>query len=171
MADPQQHPASAPVLVGIAPGQDPEVARTAAALAAALGTELVVAWADPARYVVREHRDGSVVSDAVDPDGSEGRHAPDGGAALDPLRDVLDAAGAAWSFRCLAGEPARALAQLAATVGARTIVVGSREPGLVPRLAEFFAGSVAVQLVHRQRVPVLVVPVTAGAHEGRAAWE
>lgn len=165
----QQHPA--PVLVGVAPGQDPEVARQAAALAAALGTELVVAWADPARYVVHEHAEGSVVSDAIDPDGGDGHESPGGHEALDPLRGVLDGSGASWTFRSLAGEPARALAQLAATVGARMVVVGSREPGLVPRLAEFFTGSVAVQLVHRQRVPVLVVPVTAGAAAGRAAWE
>jgi nucleotide-binding universal stress UspA family protein len=170
MAD-AQRPRRAPVLVGIAPGQHPEVARAAAALAAALGTGLVVAWADPARYVVREHADGSVVSDAIDPDAGEGPGTPDGGEALDPLRAVLDAGGAPWTFRCLAGEPARALAQLAAAVGARTIVVGSREPGLVPRLAEFFTGSVAVQLTHRQRIPVLVVPVTAEATQGRAAWE
>jgi nucleotide-binding universal stress UspA family protein len=169
MADRQ--PDRAPVLVGVAPGQHPEVARAAAALAAALGTELVVAWADPARYVVRTHADGSVVSDAIDPDGGEGPDAPEGDEALDPLRAVLDAGGAPWTFRRLAGEPARALAQLAAVVGARTIVVGSREPGLVPRLAEFFTGSVAVQLVHRQRIPVLVVPVTAGSAEGRAGWE
>jgi nucleotide-binding universal stress UspA family protein len=164
-------PGPAPVLVGIAPGQHPEVARAAAALAAALGTELVVAWADPARYVVREHADGSVVSDAIDPDAGDRPRTPEGNEALDPLRAVLDAGGAPWTFRSLAGEPARALARLAATIGARMIVVGSREPGLVPRLAEFFTGSVAVQLTHRQRIPVLVVPVSAGATEGRAAWE
>jgi nucleotide-binding universal stress UspA family protein len=162
-------PGPAPVLVGIAPGQHPEVARAAAALAAALRTELVVAWADPARSVVREHADGSVVPHPVD--AGDGPGTPEGDEALDPLRAVLDAGGAPWTFRCLAGEPARALARLAATVGARMIVVGSREPGLVPRLAEFFTGSVAVQLVHRQRIPVLVVPVSAGATEGRAAWE
>lgn len=167
----RQHPRSAPVVVGVAPGQRPEVARTAAALAAALGVDLVVAWADPARYVVQEHADGSVLSDAIDPESGEGPGAPTGNEALDPLRGVLDAGGAPWTYRSLAGEPARALARLAAVVGARMIVVGSREPGLVPMLAEFFTGSVAVQLTHRQRIPVLVVPVTVGSTEGRAAWE
>jgi nucleotide-binding universal stress UspA family protein len=107
----------------------------------------------------------------VDPDPDDPPEATDGAAILDPLRAELDAAGVAWSFRYLAGEPSRALAHLARVLDARVIVVGTREHGLRPRLEGFFTGSVAVQLAHRQTVPVLVVPTTAGAREGRVPWE
>jgi nucleotide-binding universal stress UspA family protein len=160
-----------PVVVGVVPHQPPEVLAEAAALAATLRAELVPAYVDRSRYVVQEHPDGSVRSSPIDPDPDDPADATDGAAILDPLRERLDTAGVHWSFRYLAGEPSRALAHLAQVLGARVIVVGTREHGLRPRLEGFFTGSVAVQLAHRQTVPVLVVPTTAGAREGRVPWE
>jgi nucleotide-binding universal stress UspA family protein len=64
-----------------------------------------------------------------------------------------------WTLRQLVGDPALAIKQLAEQVNARLIVVGTRKRGLGESIREFFTGSVAVRLAHRQTRPVLVVPV------------
>jgi nucleotide-binding universal stress UspA family protein len=162
---------SGPVVVGVVPHQPAEVLREGLALASGLRAEVVLAFADRSRYVVEQHPDGSVRSLPIDPDPDDPPGATDGAAILDPVRAELHAAGVRWSFRYLAGEPSRALAGLAAVLDARVIVVGTREHGLRPRLEGFFTGSVAVQLAHRQTVPVLVIPTDVGAREGRLPWE
>ncbi|WP_284328799.1 hypothetical protein [Demequina litorisediminis] len=50
-------------------------------------------------------------------------------------------------------------------------MVGTREPGLRGTLHEFFSGSVAAQLSHRQHRPVLVVPLAPVGPEGELPWE
>ena len=73
-----------------------------------------------------------------------------------------------WTLRTLAGDPARALARLAAETNAPMIIVGTSERGLSHRLSEALNGSVGAWLSHHQSRPVLVVPYRMPAHEDAA---
>jgi nucleotide-binding universal stress UspA family protein len=159
------------VIVGVFPGQQERVVSEAARFAARFQAELVCAHADTGRYVVSERADGSVTSLPFDPDLPDLRDAGFDPALAGRLRDLLDGAGVRWSTRTLAGEPADALARLADTLDAIMIVVGSRRPGLLGGLHEFFAGSVAAHLAHRQARPVVVVPVSPVAPGRELPWE
>ena len=70
----------------------------------------------------------------------------------------LEGSGVSWSFLQLAGDPALAIKELAEKIDASLIVVGTRDRGIGESIREFFTGSVAARLAHRQRRPVLVVP-------------
>jgi len=48
---------------------------------------------------------------------------------------------------------------LAEQVDARLLVVGTRKRGFGESIREFFTGSVAARLAHRQTRPILVVPI------------
>jgi nucleotide-binding universal stress UspA family protein len=69
----------------------------------------------------------------------------------------------------LAGDTAQSLGELAERLDARAIVVGTRRPGFRAGLEKFFTGSVAVRLAHRQKRPVIVIPVEP--HAESAPWE
>ena len=149
-----------PLVVGIVPGQHPLVVRTAVALAdATRATALHLAYADPSRYPVVEHTDGSVRHAAIDPDSDD-----EGWREIsDQLRaQAADLIGGAlpWRLDYLAGRPDRALTHLARAVDAAAIVVGTRAPGSAARLREFVEGSVAAHLSHHQHRPVLTVPLS-----------
>lgn len=152
-------PLGRPLVVGIAPGQDELVVRTAAAWANALNAELYCAYADPARLTVAELPGGHVQHAPVDPDGAD----DDWQRARDQLQarmaGLLGPAGVPWHLRYLAGRADRALTHLARAVDAAAIVVGSRSPGAGARLREAVGGSLAVHLAAHQHRPVLVVPV------------
>ncbi|WP_142057325.1 universal stress protein [Pseudarthrobacter sp. B4EP4b] len=163
---------SSPLLVGIAPKQHPEVLQTAAILAARLKRPLLCAYVDEASYLVEwdPARSAHRLSLHPDTDDDEIR------AVSSELRGAIEAAMAhvpaeagrtEWTFRTLAGDPARALARLAAESDAPMIVVGTSERGFTHRLTEALNGSVGAWLVHHQSRPVLVVPYRMPAHEDR----
>ncbi|RNE62488.1 universal stress protein [Cryobacterium tepidiphilum] len=147
------------ILVGVFPGQPDTVVREAARLAARLGTDLVCAHADDSGYMVQAMMDGTVSSLSFDPD-LPAMDTPEFDADLaQHLAGLLDGSGIRWSTREVSGEPALALGQLAEDLDASLIVVGTRRPGVRGGLQEFFTGSMAANLAHRQRRPVVVVPV------------
>ncbi|HEU4667233.1 MAG TPA: universal stress protein [Arthrobacter sp.] len=163
---------NAPLLVGIMPKQHPEVLQTAAALAAQLGAPLVCAYVDEASYLVEwdPARSAHRLSLHPDADDQEIR------SLTAELTAVVEAAVAKvparegsvqWTLRTLAGDPARALSQLAAETNAPMIIVGTSERGFSHRLAEALNGSVGAWLSHHQSRPVLVVPYRMPAHEDR----
>lgn len=175
------------LVVGVVRHQPDAVVREAARFAARLGADLVCASVDVGRYIVQEHPDGTVTSAPVDPDLPEL-----GEAVFDPeiearLRELLggpaDDTGTAdstedgtpphvsWSTRALVGDPAQALGRLADALDAEAIVVGTRETGIRAGIQEFFSGSVAVHLAHRQHRPVIVIPLTPVDGEGALPWE
>lgn len=159
------------VIVGVIPGQPDAVVLEAAVFAARFGAELVCACVDTSRHMVSERADGGVTSVPYDPDLPE--LAEEG---FDPslrarLAALLDGRGVAWSTRALAGDPAIALGRLAETLGATMIVVGTRESGIRGSLHEFFNGSVAAHLAHRQHRPVVVIPLAPVAFEDSLPWE
>ncbi|HEY5223360.1 MAG TPA: universal stress protein [Microbacteriaceae bacterium] len=181
-----EHPVAAstgPIIVGIAPDEAPHVLLEAARFARELGVELVCAHVDAARYPVEEREDGTVASMPLDPEVPDLRDE-----TVDPsmVRHVLDTLAGAGPgagadadagpdtdvpvrFSALAGDPAQALGRLAELLDARAIVVGTRHPGVRAGLEEFFTGSIAVRLAHRQGRPVIVVPLQP--HPTAAPWE
>ena len=163
---------TAPLLVGVMPKQHPEVLQTAATLAAHLGVPLVCAYVDEASYLVEwdPARSAHRLSLHPDADDQEIR------SLTSELIAVIEAAVAKapagadnlkWTLRTLAGDPARALSQLAAEINAPMIIVGTSERGFSHRLAEALNGSVGAWLSHHQSRPVLVVPYRMPAHEDR----
>jgi nucleotide-binding universal stress UspA family protein len=159
-----RHPAR--VIVGVIPGQPDAVVLAAAVFASRFRAELVCACVDTSRHMVSERADGSVTSVPYDPDLPELGEEEFDPALRAHLAAHLDGHGIAWSTRALAGDPARALGHLAETLGATMIVVGTRESGIRGSLHEFFNGSVAVHLAHRQHRPVVVVPLAPVSFDG-----
>lgn len=162
---------NAVIVVGVEDQRPQAVLIEAARIARDLHAELVCGHVDPGRYSVSEDPDGTVHSRPFDPDLPE---QPDGAFPDELMTDiaaVLADAGLGdvrWSGRELAGDPAHALAHLADVLDARLIVVGTHEPGARGGLREFFQGSIATHLAHRQHRPVLVVPLGGSSGPGGA---
>jgi nucleotide-binding universal stress UspA family protein len=159
------------VVVGVFPGQPDQVVREAARFAAHFDAELVCAHVDEGRYAISELADGTVTSLPFDPDLPDLQQEPFDREVLQEITEVLAGTGIPWSVRALAGNPADALAHLSATLPATMTVVGSRRPGLRGGLHEFVAGSVAAHLVHRQSLPVVVIPLSPVAAGSSLPWE
>lgn len=158
-------PGSGSVLVGVVPQVSRRVLDVAAEYARLHAVGLVVAYVDVTRFVTYQDPDGTTHSTAIDVNLA---------AAEDDLQSVQATAEArfagtdlSWEVTSLVGDPASALSGLADTLDAPLIVVGTRRRGLGESVREFFTGSVAARLTHRQQRPVLVVPAPPG-HEDEA---
>ena len=145
-------------LRGLAASLWKKVAANGFRLAAATGrAPLIVAHVDVTRFVTYEDPGGYVHTAPIDLDNSAGE------AQLARVREAataaLGGAGVEWTTAQLVGDPALALKHLAEQADARLIVVGTRRRGFGETVREFFTGSVAARLAHRQSRPVLVVPL------------
>jgi nucleotide-binding universal stress UspA family protein len=167
---PERFNASAPLLVGVVPNQHPEVLQTAATLAVRLSIPLICAYVDEASYLVEWDPARSAHRLSLHPDKDD----DDIRAETMKLQAVIESAmnDAAtggnppeWRLRTLAGDPARALARLAAESNAPMIIVGTSERGLVHKISEVLNGSVGAWLTHHQSKPVLLVPFRMPAHQ------
>jgi len=158
------------ILVGVQKGLPDAVLHEAARLARDLGLDLVCAHVDIERYTVGEHLDGSVVTRSIDPDLPDEHEGEFDASLAAHIDDVLAGSGVEWTGRELAGDPGRALGHLARAVDARYIVVGTREASMRETLREFFQGSVASHLAHRQHRPVLVVPLSPVSEDEQLPW-
>ncbi len=152
------------------PNQHPEVLLTAGTLAAKLAAPLLCAYVDEASYLVEWDPARSAHRLSLHPDIDD----EDIRALTNGLKRTIEealqnaAAGSAsvdWTLRTLAGDPARALARLAAESNAPMIIVGTSERGLAHRISEALNGSVGAWLSHHQSRPVLVVPYRKPAHQ------
>lgn len=172
MAQPEPHDAPAhAVIVGVIPGQPARVLREAARYARLLGSPLIVVHVDVTRFVTYEDPDGYVHSAPIDLDIASGET---------QLREVTDAAtaefgasgtdGLDWSVHQLVGDPALAIKHLGEQSQARLIVVGTRRRGFGESIREFFTGSVAARLAHRQSRPILVVPLEQPVADDEELW-
>ncbi|NEN05506.1 universal stress protein [Diaminobutyricibacter tongyongensis] len=159
------------IIVAVVPGQPTTVIEHAAALADDLDVHLVCANVDVNRYLVSSYVDGSVVALPYDPDLPEVEKATFDAELAANIRAVLEPKGVRYSLEQLAGDPAWALTRLADQIDARYIVVGTREAGFRGSLREFFNGSVAVHLAHRQHRPVIVVPLAPLTKGEKLPWE
>jgi nucleotide-binding universal stress UspA family protein len=157
------------ILVGVTPDQPPVVVETAVRFARAFDADLVLAYVDATRMITGFDPDGALLTTAIDPDG-------DGGEPVFPvelearLAERLSGTGVRWSVTAVGGEPADALRREADLVQAELIVLGTRDRRW-QGVREFFAGSLAARLAHRQARPVVVVPVSPAAPDERLPWE
>jgi nucleotide-binding universal stress UspA family protein len=149
------------VVVGVTPQQPVAVLREAVRLARQFKAVLVCANVEAGSYVVAEHPDGSVESRPIDPDQPDWNAAVFNGGLAHRIRELADQEGVRVEFRELAGDIAHALGRLAEVLDAEMIIVGSRRGGLRSTMHDFFGGSVAAHLAHRQPRPVVIVPLTA----------
>lgn len=170
------------VVVGVYPGQADGVVLQAAVFAARFNAELVCAWVDQGRHPRPDHADATVPAGA--PVIDQLADAPALGAtAIAPhsagfspylaahLDRILGGHAITWSTRQLSGDPARALGQLAESLRAAMIVVGTRDGTVRGSLQEFFAGSIAMHLAHRQNRPVVVIPLSPVPFDDDLPWE
>ena len=148
------------IVVGVTPQQPVAVLREAVRLARQFKAVLVCANVEAGSYVVAEHPDGSVESRPIDPDQPDWNTAVFDGGLAHRIRDIADKEGVHVEFRELAGDVAHALGRLAEVIDAEMIIVGSRRGGLRSTMHDFFGGSVAAHLAHRQPRPVVVVPLS-----------
>ncbi|MFT4233664.1 MAG: universal stress protein [Microbacterium sp.] len=145
------------VIVGSVPGQDERVYIEAARYAQLLGAPLVVAHVDVNRFISYPDPEGYMQTTAVDLQAEVG--AADFATVGAEAKAAVSGFGLNWTTRELVGDPALALKHFADRVDARLIVIGTRKRGIGETMREFFSGSVAARLSHRQHRPILVVPV------------
>lgn len=144
------------VIVGMQPGQPAHVLDEAVRYAKLLGAPLVVVHVDVTRFVTYEDPDGYVHSAPIDLNVDVG--AAEFEQVQKETEKVLADAGVEWTARQLVGDPALAIKQLAHKLDAQLIVIGTRKRGIGESIREFFTGSVAARLAHRQHRSILVVP-------------
>lgn len=169
---PERFSGPAPLLVGVLPGQHSEVLTTAANLAAKMSAPLLCAYVDEASYLVEWDPGKSAHRLSLHP----GQDDDDVRTVTNELKATIQqtvanagsgGAPVEWTLRTLAGDPARALARLAAENNVPMIIVGTSERGLSHRISEMLNGSVGLWLTHHQSRPVLVVPYRRPAHQDR----
>lgn len=156
------------VIVGVVPDQSTRVLAEGARYAKLLGVPLVVVHVDVTRFVTYEDPDGYVHSAPIDLNIAAGEG---------ELEKVKAAASAflashdvSWSVQQLVGDPAMAIKHLAEQIDAKLIVIGTRKRGLGESIREFFTGSVAARLAHRQHRPLLVVPLGEPVPDDEEIW-
>lgn len=159
------------VIVGVTERQPSAVLRQASRFARHFDAILVCAHVAADSYVVAEHPDGSVESRPIDPDLPEWADAAFDRGLAERIRDLAGKEEVTVEFRELAGDIAHALGRLAEVLDAEMIVVGSRHDRLRASMHEFFGGSVAAHLAHRQPRPLVVIPVNPVPEGGRLPWE
>lgn len=158
-----------PVIVGVHRGQALAVLMEAARLAAELRRPLLCAYIAEDSYLTEWDKADTVAGESLHPT-EVGAGEGDAVIALSgAIEEALSGTDASpeWSLRLLAGDPAKALARLAAETEARIIVVGTHRRGFANTLENLLAGSVGARLAHDQRRPVVVVPATAKEHASR----
>jgi len=159
------------LVVGVVPEQPDDVVLQAIRFAQMLGASLVLATADATRYTTERNADGSVTAFPIDPDSAETITEEFEPEFAEHLRHLLKPTGLVWTMRAVAGDPAHELARIAHERDALAIIVGTRQRGLRTTAHEFFNGSVAVHLAHRQHHPVIVIPLDPAVHGERLPWE
>lgn len=157
------------VVVGIADGQSDAVVLVAAEFAERFGADLVCAVVDEAHYTAVD-RSGRPVVIPIDPDAVDDIEV-DRVRIEGRLHDVLDHRPVGWSVRFMTGEPSAAIAVAASDVDALMIVIGTRRRTIARSLREFFAGSIAAHLAHRQARPIVVVPLDPAPLDDGLPWQ
>ena len=145
------------VIVGMQVDQDRHVIDEDVRYARLLSAPLVVAHVDVTRFVTYEDPDGYVHSAPIDINFDAG--AAEFEAVEATAARLLAGTDITWTARQLVGDPALAIKQLANKLDAQLIVVGTRKRGIGESIREFFTGSVAARLAHRQHRSILVVPL------------
>lgn len=145
------------VIAGVVPGQSPRVLTEAARFARLFSAPLAVIHVDVTRFVTFEDPDAIVPAVPLELESGAGN--PGWEQVRAAAASTLDGTDIPWSVHQLVGDPAMAIGRLAERIDAKLIVVGTRGRGFGESIREFFMGSVAARLSHRQRRSILVVPL------------
>jgi nucleotide-binding universal stress UspA family protein len=156
------------VLVGVVPGLPTRVVKEAGRYAKLLNAPLVVVHVDVTRFVTYEDPDGYVHSAPVDINVTAGES--DLSIVQAEAAKILEGRELDWSVKQLVGDPAMAMKHLADQLDARLLVVGTRKRGIGESIREFFTGSVAARLAHRQQRPILVIPLGEPVPDDEEIW-
>ncbi|WP_169583013.1 MULTISPECIES: universal stress protein [Microbacterium] len=156
------------VIVGVVPGQSTRVLAEGARYARLLGAPLIVVHVDVTRFVTYEDPDGYVHSAPIDMNIASGE--ADFEKVQTTAQTFLEGHDLRWTVRQLVGDPAMSIKHLAEKVDAKLIVVGTRKRGLGESIREFFTGSVAARLAHRQHRAILVVPLGEPVPDDEEIW-
>lgn len=159
---------SGAVIVGVVPDQSTRVLAEGARYAKLLGAPMLVVHVDVTRFVTYEDPDGYVHSAPIDMNIAAGE------GELEKVKATaaafLEGHDVSWSVQQLVGDPAMAIKHLAEQVDAKLLVVGTRKRGIGESIREFFTGSVATRLAHRQPRPILVVPLGEPVPDDEEIW-
>jgi nucleotide-binding universal stress UspA family protein len=161
-------------VVGIVPRTAEAVVARAVIFAERFGAALAFVTVDPSRYPVHNQFGTDPLVEKslpIDPDVVDIAEKSFDPAMYQRLGEIVPDAVPGWSAHLAAGDPARALATIADRLDASMIVVGTREPTLRASLREFFGGSVAAHLAHRQNRPVVVVPLSPVRPHEDLPWD
>jgi len=156
------------VIAGVVPGQPPRILKEAARYAKLLGAPLIVVHVDVTRFVTYEDPDGYVHSAPIDVDLMTGENAL--AEVTSEASEALAGRGVEWTVQQLVGDPALAMKHLGEQVDAKLLVIGTRRRGIGESIREFFTGSVAARLAHRQHRPILVVPLGEPVPDDEEIW-
>lgn len=159
------------IIVGVSRHQPDSVVTTAIDLARHFNAEVVCTSVNEARHAVGETSAGTVRSMSFNPDDAGYYEEKFNDKLRADLERLFEGTGVPWSTQALAGDPARAMSHLADKLDATMIVVGTREETMRGNLHEFFNGSVAVHLAHRQHRPVVVVPLAPIPFDHALPWD
>lgn len=163
---------SAPIiLVGVTTWQPESVATTAVSLAGRVEGTVLFVSIDASRLQVETQADGRVVAQSIDSDVGDVIVEEFNAQLKARLEEIAAHHNVPCRFLAAAGNPGRVLGDVANTVDAFMIVVGTRRPTFGATLREFFSGSVAATLSHRQHRPVLVVPVAPVGGDAPLPWD
>jgi nucleotide-binding universal stress UspA family protein len=147
-----------PVLVGVFPGQHPEVLETAARLASLLRQDLVCAYALTGLDLTEWNVKARIDFDALHRDEREELGAAEIADLQQRLGESLATYPVAWTLRILVGDPANALAGFAVELGTSLLVVGSPRRRRFAFTASRLHASTLARVLSRRQLPVLVVP-------------
>lgn len=159
------------IVVGVVPRQPDHVLLQAAVFARAFDAILVCASVDPSRYFVERLTDGRFTTMPIDPEVSDLRVETFSESLRERIASLLEPTGIRWSVHPLVGDPTHELMALADRLDASMIVVGTRSPGFRGTIQEFFSGSVAAHLAHKQHRPLVVIPHPAASATAKLPWE
>ncbi|MGV8885026.1 MAG: universal stress protein [Microbacteriaceae bacterium] len=159
------------IVIGITASQPEAVVREALRLAQLLRCRLLCVGVDESRYVTDTQSDGSIVAMSINSDNGDIVIEEFDPQLSARIRTLAATSHVECEFFATAGNPSRVLAAVANDRDALMIVVGTRGASFGGTLREFFSGSVAANLAHRQHRPVLVVPLAPVALGEQLPWD
>lgn len=150
-----------PIVVSVHPDVPERLVEVAADWAIRFGAPLCLAYVDESRVTIQDHEDGTVEHTPLIPDDERTPWRVRDERLRAGLASVMsEYPDVAWTFRYRAGLLDRELARLADELDAAALISGTRAPGLRWATKEWFDGPLTLQLAHRQRRPVILVPLS-----------
>lgn len=157
------------IVVGVFDDRSSDVVSAAVQYARAFDAELTCLFVEPRSYAIGETPGGAIY--AADLERDEPPVFPKD-LAEDISKAIADNGGSlVWHPVVREGTPVVELSRLAEETNALMFVLGTRKTGIADSMREFFNGSVVAQLTHRQKRPVVVIPLTVTERGEKLPWE